>query len=132
MRIGLLGFAAQEAATRDWNISQTFPPCTLASSTGASNEYMTWMESSQTANVFTTTRTSSGSSAGTINVNGSGSSSNTGSGYKRASRKGAPRRFVCDHAGCEKIYSRAEHLQRHQLNRKLNWINDCCDMMADG
>lgn len=81
---------------------------------------MTWMESSQTANVFTTTRTSSGSSAGSINVNGS---STTGSGYKRASRKGAPRRFVCDHAGCEKIYSRAEHLQRHQLNRKLNWIN---------
>ena len=37
--------------------------------------------------------------------------------YKRASRKGAPRRFSCDYPGCDKIYSRAEHLQRHQLNR---------------
>lgn len=39
-------------------------------------------------------------------------------GYKRASRKGAPRRFPCEHPGCDKIYSRAEHLQRHQLNRE--------------
>lgn len=39
-------------------------------------------------------------------------------GYKRASRKGAPRRFPCEHPGCDKIYSRAEHLQRHELNRK--------------
>ncbi len=38
--------------------------------------------------------------------------------YKRASRKGAPRRFNCDHPDCNKIYSRAEHLQRHQLNRE--------------
>jgi hypothetical protein len=37
--------------------------------------------------------------------------------YKRASRKGAPRRFGCDYPGCDKLYSRAEHLQRHQLNR---------------
>lgn len=44
---------------------------------------------------------------------------NGSAGYKRASRKGAPRRFVCEHPGCDKIYSRAEHLQRHQLNRKL-------------
>lgn len=47
-------------------------------------------------------------------------SSNSPGGYKRASRKGAPRRFVCEHAGCDKIYSRAEHLQRHQLNRKCS------------
>lgn len=40
------------------------------------------------------------------------------SSYKRASRKGAPRRFPCEHPGCDKLYSRAEHLQRHQLNRK--------------
>ena len=39
-------------------------------------------------------------------------------GYKRASRKGAPRKFSCDFPGCDKIYSRAEHLQRHQLNRE--------------
>lgn len=38
--------------------------------------------------------------------------------YKRASRKGAPRRFTCDYPACDKIYSRAEHLQRHQLNRR--------------
>jgi len=43
----------------------------------------------------------------------------TAAGYKRASRKGAPRRFTCEHPGCDKIYSRAEHLQRHQLNREL-------------
>ena len=41
-----------------------------------------------------------------------------GGAYKRASRKGAPRRFSCTHPGCDKIYSRAEHLQRHQLNRE--------------
>lgn len=41
------------------------------------------------------------------------------SAYKRASRKGAPRRFVCSHPGCDKLYTRAEHLQRHQLNREL-------------
>jgi hypothetical protein len=40
------------------------------------------------------------------------------SGYKRASRKGAPRRFSCDYPNCGKLYSRAEHLQRHQLNRE--------------
>ncbi|KAF4813515.1 Zinc finger protein klf1 [Colletotrichum tropicale] len=45
--------------------------------------------------------------------------------YKRASRKGAPRRFVCDHPGCEKLYSRAEHLQRHQLNHNPKEIFFC-------
>lgn len=40
--------------------------------------------------------------------------------YKRASRKGAPRRFACEYPGCDKLYSRAEHLQRHQLNRELD------------
>jgi hypothetical protein len=39
--------------------------------------------------------------------------------YKRASRKGAPRRFACEYPGCDKLYSRAEHLQRHQLNRAI-------------
>ncbi|KAM4066579.1 fungal specific transcription factor [Hirsutella rhossiliensis] len=48
-----------------------------------------------------------------------------GGGYKRASRKGAPRRFACDHLGCDKIYSRAEHLQRHQLNHAPKEIFRC-------
>lgn len=43
--------------------------------------------------------------------------STSSGGYKRASRRGAPRKFSCDYEGCDKIYSRAEHLQRHQLNR---------------
>ncbi|KAI0835244.1 hypothetical protein F5Y06DRAFT_141465 [Hypoxylon sp. FL0890] len=45
--------------------------------------------------------------------------------YKRASRKGAPRRFSCDWPGCDKIYSRAEHLQRHQLNHDPKTIYTC-------
>lgn len=49
---------------------------------------------------------------------GSPGHNGVGAGYKRASRKGAPRKFPCDHPGCDKLYSRAEHLQRHQLNRK--------------
>ncbi|EFQ34249.1 hypothetical protein CGRA01v4_03930 [Colletotrichum graminicola] len=48
-----------------------------------------------------------------------------GPNYKRASRKGAPRRFVCDHPGCDKLYSRAEHLQRHQLNHNPKDIFVC-------
>ncbi|KAJ6779302.1 hypothetical protein PWT90_02485 [Aphanocladium album] len=48
-----------------------------------------------------------------------------GGGYKRASRKGAPRKFVCEHPGCDKIYSRAEHLQRHQLNHNPKEIFRC-------
>ncbi|KAK1673360.1 fungal-specific transcription factor domain-containing protein [Colletotrichum godetiae] len=47
--------------------------------------------------------------------------------YKRASRRGAPRRFVCEHPGCDKLYSRAEHLQRHQLNHNPKEIF-ICDM----
>ncbi|KAK0727723.1 fungal-specific transcription factor domain-containing protein [Lasiosphaeria miniovina] len=45
--------------------------------------------------------------------------------YKRASRKGAPRRFSCDFPGCDKLYSRAEHLQRHQLNHEPKEIFRC-------
>ncbi|PNY28904.1 Zinc finger protein klf1 [Tolypocladium capitatum] len=55
-------------------------------------------------------------------TNGLGSA---GAGYKRASRKGAPRRFPCEHLGCDKIYSRAEHLQRHQLNHNPKEIFRC-------
>ncbi|KAJ0334259.1 hypothetical protein COL5a_000307 [Colletotrichum fioriniae] len=45
--------------------------------------------------------------------------------YKRASRRGAPRRFICEHPGCDKLYSRAEHLQRHQLNHNPKEIFIC-------
>lgn len=53
-----------------------------------------------------------------VNGDASDDRSPTGAGYKRASRKGAPKKFQCQHEGCDKVYSRAEHLQRHQLNRQ--------------
>lgn len=37
---------------------------------------------------------------------------------KRSSRKGLPKRFECQHEGCGRKYSRAEHLQRHALNHE--------------
>ena len=37
---------------------------------------------------------------------------------RRRSRKGLDKKFECPHPGCGKSYSRAEHLYRHQLNRK--------------
>ncbi|KAI8947830.1 fungal-specific transcription factor domain-containing protein [Xylaria longipes] len=46
-------------------------------------------------------------------------------GYKRASRKGAPKKFACDWPTCDKIYSRHEHLQRHQLNHEPKQIYRC-------
>ncbi|RYP60440.1 hypothetical protein DL770_009996 [Monosporascus sp. CRB-9-2] len=45
--------------------------------------------------------------------------------YKRASRKGAPQKFHCTWPGCDKKYSRAEHLQRHQLNHEPKEIYRC-------
>ncbi|KAK4646122.1 hypothetical protein QC761_207560 [Podospora bellae-mahoneyi] len=54
--------------------------------------------------------------------NGAGTPTTT---YKRASRKGAPRRFSCPYPGCDKLYSRAEHLQRHQLNHQPKEIFRC-------
>jgi hypothetical protein len=44
---------------------------------------------------------------------------------KRSSRKGLPRRFTCEHPGCNKQYSRAEHLQRHSLNHEPKRIFRC-------
>lgn len=44
---------------------------------------------------------------------------------KRSSRKGLPRRFTCEHPGCSKQYSRAEHLQRHSLNHEPKRIFRC-------
>ncbi|KAK7954647.1 hypothetical protein PG988_015341 [Apiospora saccharicola] len=43
--------------------------------------------------------------------------------YKRASRKGAEKRFRCTE--CSKVYSRAEHLQRHQLNHNPKVVYKC-------
>lgn len=40
---------------------------------------------------------------------------------RRRSRKGLDKKFECPHEGCGKSYSRAEHLYRHQLNRKLSF-----------
>ncbi|KAI1764600.1 hypothetical protein GGR53DRAFT_520192 [Hypoxylon sp. FL1150] len=51
--------------------------------------------------------------------------SQSGASYKRASRKSATRRFSCNWPGCNKIYSRAEHLQRHQLNHEPKTIYNC-------
>ena len=44
---------------------------------------------------------------------------------KRSSRKGLPRRFTCEHPGCNKQYSRAEHLQRHSLNHEPKRVFRC-------
>ena len=37
---------------------------------------------------------------------------------RKRSRKGLEKNFPCPQEGCGKSYSRAEHLYRHQLNRK--------------
>lgn len=37
---------------------------------------------------------------------------------RRRSRKGLDKKFECPEDGCGRSYSRAEHLYRHQLNRK--------------
>ena len=52
--------------------------------------------------------------------NGDDASGDEGSSKKRRrSRKGLDKKFECPHVGCGKSYSRAEHLYRHQLNRKF-------------
>ncbi|KAI5857477.1 hypothetical protein GGS23DRAFT_616651 [Durotheca rogersii] len=66
--------------------------------------------------------------SGSENANGKaagGPAAPTTTTYKRASRKGAPRRFMCRWPGCDKVYSRAEHLQRHQLNHDPKTIYAC-------
>lgn len=41
---------------------------------------------------------------------------------RKRNRKAQPdRKFECHHEGCDKSYSRAEHLHRHQLNRTLRF-----------
>lgn len=44
---------------------------------------------------------------------------------KRASRKGQPKRFSCNYEGCDRSYSRAEHLARHQLNHSPKEVFRC-------
>ena len=47
---------------------------------------------------------------------------------RKRSRKGLEKNFPCPHQGCGKSYSRAEHLYRHQLNRKSLFsasVRDC-------
>ena len=54
--------------------------------------------------------------------NGSGqlsSSAEAPSRKRRRSRKGLDKKFECPHPGCGRTYSRAEHLYRHQLNRRI-------------
>lgn len=43
---------------------------------------------------------------------------------RRRSRKGLDKKFECPHDGCGKSYSRAEHLYRHQLNRRFTHLHD--------
>ncbi|MBE7182682.1 MAG: hypothetical protein INR71_15995 [Terriglobus roseus] len=49
---------------------------------------------------------------------------------RRRSRKGLDKKFECPHDGCGKSYSRAEHLYRHQLNRKPRRL--ICELRATG
>jgi hypothetical protein len=37
---------------------------------------------------------------------------------RRVAKPNPDKKFECKHEGCGKSYSRAEHLYRHQLNRK--------------
>ncbi|KAI7362363.1 hypothetical protein KC354_g7342 [Hortaea werneckii] len=50
---------------------------------------------------------------------------------KRASRKGQPRRFECLHDDCDKRYSRAEHLARHELNHSPKEVYRCDEVGCD-
>ena len=55
---------------------------------------------------------------GENNEEGDGGDATGSSRKRRRSRKGLDKKFECPHEGCGKSYSRAEHLYRHQLNRK--------------
>lgn len=44
---------------------------------------------------------------------------------RRRSRKGLDKKFECPHEDCDKSYSRAEHLSRHQLNHTPKQIYVC-------
>jgi len=42
---------------------------------------------------------------------------------RRVVKPNSDKKFECKHEGCGKAYSRAEHLYRHQLNRRSNPIS---------
>ncbi|KAK5633528.1 hypothetical protein RRF57_009242 [Xylaria bambusicola] len=63
--------------------------------------------------------------SGTTQVPAATASPAVAAAYKRASRKGAPKKYACDWPDCDKIYSRHEHLQRHQLNHEPKQIYKC-------
>jgi hypothetical protein len=44
---------------------------------------------------------------------------------RRVVKPNPDKKFECRYQGCPKTYSRAEHLYRHQLNRKSQLINFC-------
>lgn len=44
---------------------------------------------------------------------------------RRVVKPNAEKKFECKHEGCGKSYSRAEHLYRHQLNRKYAFHDLC-------
>ncbi|QSZ33518.1 hypothetical protein DSL72_005086 [Monilinia vaccinii-corymbosi] len=44
---------------------------------------------------------------------------------RRRTRKGLGKKFECSEEGCGKSYSRAEHLNRHQLNHQPKQIYNC-------
>ena len=43
---------------------------------------------------------------------------------RRVVKPNPDKKFECKHEGCGKSYSRAEHLYRHQLNRKSCFLLD--------
>lgn len=67
-----------------------------------------------------------------VGPGGGSSVGSPGNAYKRASRRGAVKRFTCEYEGCEKVYSRFEHLQRHQLNREFLRLGEWCGNDAGG
>ncbi|POS74781.1 hypothetical protein DHEL01_v206823 [Diaporthe helianthi] len=58
----------------------------------------------------------SGSAADAIHVVAAGSSSGAAEGRTTAAKKQSPKRFGCSHEGCNKRFTRLEHMQRHALN----------------
>jgi hypothetical protein len=59
---------------------------------------------------------------GQIIVSQLNSSAEPPSRKRRRSRKGLDKKFECPEEGCGRSYSRAEHLYRHQLNRKTSFF----------
>jgi hypothetical protein len=56
------------------------------------------------------------SAADAIHVAAGPSSGATGGRMTTAAKKQSPKRFECTHDGCNKRFTRLEHMQRHALN----------------